>query len=56
MNETKIKKLETYLYYLNNQLNSATPKKHIDNPATYKAYLLNEVRLHNAKLTQLKGI
>lgn len=39
-----------------NKLNSPVPAKHTAHPATYKAFLNNELRIVNNKLEKLKGV
>ncbi len=60
MNDDKIKKILADKQKLVNKLSDLTaghiPLKHTSRPATYKAYLLNEIRLVEVKLEQLKGI
>ncbi len=53
-NKKLINKKLTEKQALLNKLESLTPQKHVGHPETYKAFLLNELRIVNNKLESLK--
>ena len=54
MNKDKLVKLEAYKQKLEDRLSSPTPDKHKDHPASFKAFLKNELRLVSNMLERIR--
>lgn len=54
MTKDKLNKLIKYQSELKDKLTNPIPEKHKDNPASYKAFLNNELRLVTSKIEQGK--
>jgi len=56
MNNDKLKRLIKYKSSIENSLSSPVPPKHVGHPASYKAFLENELSAINTKVEELKGL
>ena len=54
MTKEKLVSLQKYANDLKNRLSSPVPASHAEHPATFKAFLNNELRLVIAKLEEAK--